>query len=266
MVTASSLSPGEEGILDITFDGLNRSAEQEKTVRVTTNDPEREVVVVTIRAYVRTALSLEPQTARVGSIGFDEERVIRLKLTFEDPEKVAVERIQASAPGISGRIVDDAERAGGKILEVRFASGRTPGKFEETLTLHTTSPVRPRVDVPVIGRVLGDIRLEPEAIGFQSGGKPNPAAKPLSVRVSSVGGKSFRITGLEDTSGFLRTEIEEEQPGVSYLISIDLAVDGPQPVPSRFNGTLRIMTDDPDQPVLDLPVFRSGKNASRKTG
>lgn len=263
MVTARSLSPGEEGALDITFDGRNRSAEQEKTVRVTTNDPEQETVIITIRAFVRTPLSLEPQTARVGPIGIDEERVVLLKLIIDDPEKISVKRIETSSPVISGRIVDDEERDGGKVLEVRFKSGRSPGKFEETLTLHTTSPDKPRIDVPVTGRVLGDIRLEPEAIGFQSGGKPNLEAKPMSVRVRSVSRKPFRITGLEDTTGFLRTDIEEEQPGVSYLISVGLAADGPQPVPASFNGLLRIMTDHPDQPVLDLPVYRSGRMAAR---
>lgn len=263
MVTARSLSPGDEGALEISFDGVNRSGQQEKTVRVTSNDPEKEVVTVTIRAFVRASISLEPQVARVGAIGFDEERVVQLKLKIEDPDQVSITRIESSAPGVSGVILDGASDAEESILEVTFAAGRSAGKFEETLRLHTNLPEKPRIDVPVTGRVQGEIRLEPEAIGFQSRGRPDPSATPIQVNVKNVGPNPFRITGVEDSTGFLTTVVEEADPGVSYVISVGLAVDGSEPVPDSFTGQLRILTDHPDQPVLELPVYRTSGKKTR---
>lgn len=154
MVTARSLSPGEQGKLEITFDGKKRSGQQEKTVRVSSNDPGQETVVLTIRAYIHRALILKPEIARVGPLGPDEERVVRLELLIEDPANVEVSRISSSAPWVGGRIVDDPESEGAMILEVKVAAGRPPGKFQETLTLHTTSPEMPKIDIPVTGMVL----------------------------------------------------------------------------------------------------------------
>ncbi len=156
MVTARSLSPGEEGTLQVSFDGKDRSGKQEKTVRVTTNDPEQEVVVVTIRAYIRAAVILEPSVARIGSLGAGEERIVRLRLVIDDPENVAVRQIGTSMNRISGRIVDGPESDGVKILEVRVSAGMPPGKFQETLTLHTTSPTMPEVEIKVIGVIEGE--------------------------------------------------------------------------------------------------------------
>ena len=55
--------------------------------------------------------------ARLGSLETGEERIVRLKLRIDDPENVAVRRISTSLNGISGRIIDDPETDGGKILE-----------------------------------------------------------------------------------------------------------------------------------------------------
>ncbi len=260
MVTASSLSPGEGGVLQISFDGKSRSGDQTKTVRVTTNDPEQEIVIVTIHAYVITALNIEPKVARISDLELDEERVVRLKVRINDPENVSVTRISTSDPWVSGRIMDAPETDGGKILEVKVAAGRPAGKFQETLTLHTTSPSMPMIDIPVTGRVRGELRLEPEAIGFQSSRRPNPAASPLTVLVNSVGQQRFTVTGLEDSTGYLVTGISEEQAGKTYSITVQLK-EGP--VPESFNGVLRIFTDHPDQPVLELPVYRSGRKQAR---
>jgi hypothetical protein len=263
VVTASSLSPGEEGVLQISFDGKSRSGDQTKTVRVTTNDPEQETVIVTIHAYVVTVLNLEPKVARMKDLEIGEDRVVRLKVRIKDPDIVSVTGISTSDPLISGRMVDDPETDGGKTLEVKVAAGRPVGKFQETLTLHTTSPSMPTLDVAVTGRVLGDVRLEPEAIGFQASRRPNAAVSPLTVMVSTAGQRVFHVTGLEDGTGYLTAELFEEQAGSSYRITVQLNQGGSDPVPESFNGVLRIFTDHPDQPVLELPVYRSGRKQAR---
>lgn len=263
MVTARSLSPGEEGVLQVTFDGKKRSGDQKNTVRVTTNDPEQETVIVTIRAYIKTALNIEPKVARMNAMELGEERVVRLQMRISDPVHVSVSRISSSDPRISGRIVDDPETDGGKILEVKLTAGRSIGKFQETLTVHTTSASMPSIDIPVTGRVLGEIRLQPEAIGFQSSRRPDLSASPLTVRVSTVGPRRFQITGMEDSTGYLATEISEEQPGTAYRISIQLDHGGQESVPADFSGVLRILTDHPDQPELELPVYCSGRKKTR---
>lgn len=264
MVTARSLSPGEEGTLEITFDPRRRSGEQEKSVRLLTNDPDRESVVIDIRAFVRAPLMVEPAVALFGSLGRNEEKTVRLAVRIREPETVSVKRLQLSSHWIGARVVA-GEDAGQLTLEVKIAPGMPLGKFRETLELFTTSEALPVVEIPVTGRVLGDIRLEPEAVGFH-GRSSGRQATPVEVTVRSEGRKRFEVTGIEDTTGYLVTSLRAIDPGRDYRIDISLKNDDADPVPGNFQGTLRILTDQPDQPVLELPVYRSGRRTDRPGG
>jgi len=261
VVTARSISPGKSGTLEITFDPHRRSGEQENSVRLQTNDPENENVVVTIRAYVRAPLMVEPTVAHLGTLGRHEEKTIRMAIRIHDPQTVSVKGINISSPWIGARMVE-GPTAGKPTLEVKIAPGMPLGKIQETVQLHTTSESQPLVEIPVSGRVLGDIRLQPEAISFQ-GPEAGRHATPLEVTVTTVGRKLFKIKELDDTTGHLVTSLEELDPGRAYRIAISLKSGDAAPVPRNFNGVLRILTDHPDQPVLELPVHRSGRRTVR---
>jgi len=260
VVTARSLSPGEQGSLDVTFDTTSRGGDQEKTVRIFTNDPENETVVLTIMAQVISPVAVEPTVARIGDLGPGDDRTVKLKLLVEDPATVRIRQVRTSSPQVTARITDQPDDGEGE-LEVRMlAGGRPYGKFEETVIVRTTSDTLPRLEIPVVGQMLGDIRLEPQAIGFQAN------TSPIEVRVSSAGHRPFRITGIEDASGRLETSVVEEADGTAYTIRVGITSGSRPAVRGEFRGSLQIRTDRQDQPILELPVHQGNRSGTKMTG
>jgi hypothetical protein len=260
VVTAHSLSPGEAGSLEVTFDTTKRQGEQEKTVRVFTNDPDNELVVLSIAAQIITPVSVEPSVARIGDLGPDEERSVKLKLLLEDPATVSIRRIKTNSSQVTASLLEPPDDGEG-LLEIRMTGeGRPYGKFEEKITIVSTSDELPRLEVPVVGQVVGDIRLEPPAIGLQGN------TSPIEVRLSSAANRPFQVTGLEDPSGFLDAGLEQAPGGQGYTISVSIKPGAAGSIPPDYRGALRISTDREDQPSMILPVHLAGPGGRPRGG
>jgi len=64
---------------------------------------------------------------------------------------------------------------------------------------------------------------------------------------------SFRIKAFSSTLPFLTLEQQTVYEGSSYVIKVTLEASKP-PRPGVYNGTVKVETDDPRSPVLEIPV------------
>jgi hypothetical protein len=267
VVTARSIPPGGRGEIEVTFNGLGRPGHQEKTVTVLSNDPQTQSLILTIRAMVLTQLGVEPKIADLKTVPWDGEAAVTLELLMRDRAAVRIERIESTSPALSGRLVTEPGEGGKELpirLEVQLRPGLPPGKIRERLTLHTTSQVVPRLEVPVTGTVLGDFQAEPASLTFLSLREADAGRRSLEVKVTATGEARLRITRLEDTTGFLETAIEEVSPAREFRVKVTPRA-GQGGFPPRFSGKLRIHTDSPRQPILELPVYATQGRESGAT-
>ncbi len=126
----------------------------QKTVDVFTNDPDRTHITLSIGGHVLAFAKIEPKYARlVGKAGTKIQKEITitrqkaypftiLQANVRNRANVAVTIEEFSANGVDGYLLT---------IENRRAKA---GRYADTLTLTTDSPVKSTLKIPVYGQVI----------------------------------------------------------------------------------------------------------------
>ncbi len=122
-------------------------------VRLTTNHPRQKTVRVPISGIVRPILSVTPQVADFGRRDPSQEHQATLEIKNLSSMAVDVESATTDLEGLEAEV--EAVEAG-RLFNVvlTLAPGREKGRFRGKVTLKTTSPRQPVVEIDVTGTVL----------------------------------------------------------------------------------------------------------------
>lgn len=141
-------------------------------------------------------------------------------------------------------------------LDVRFnADGLFGGGYEGQVLVSSNDPVTPRVAVPVHLQVTGvpNIAFSPDSLNY--GARYIGTATLDSVRVTNTGTEVLNVTPgvvADSTGGAFSTIVPgfALAPGDSAKVRVTFAPAAAGPA----SGTLQLASDDPDQPLVSLPL------------
>src|SRR5207247_1430901 len=133
-----------------------------------------------------------------------------------------------------------------------------PGQETEDITLLTSSKKQPRIVIQANTLVRERVYTFPERIDLglikRSELESNPGLTNLihqTLMVYQQGGKDFEATALTDL-GVLKLRANRSPLGDRCEIQVQVAVN--QLAPGPINGFIRIKTNDPGLPALNVPV------------
>ena len=147
----ADLPPGGHAAVRLRCDTGSAPGALRRTVTVTSNDPERRAQVLALTGTVALIAAAEPPRVYLGPVapGAEAARSVALRAGNDGVRFVSVE---GGAPQLRARLADGD---GGRALVLDVAADAPAGPFQTVLRVHTTSPQRPVVEIPVAGRVTG---------------------------------------------------------------------------------------------------------------
>ncbi len=261
------VAPGKEGKIELAVANTQGySGESSKTAAVVTNDPKNPRFTLTLRARFKVDPSAPPPKTK-NSSAFNVEPTDRwttgvlsgssaassFYLVNNQTNPVHPRKVVGGGQAFTATIepIQDGRRYE---LKVRTAPGLKPGRYTETLRVLTDSPTEPETTLDLELTVHSRVFVTPPSIIMPS----LPAASDLSsitwpmiyVRKLREGG--LKIKSFTSTLPFLKLELLTESEGQVYKIR--LTVDSKKLKPGEFKGTVRIETNDPEAPVLEVPI------------
>lgn len=122
-------------------------------VRLTTNHPRQKMVRIPVSGIVRPILAVTPQVADFGRRDSGEEHQATLEVKNLSSMAVDVESASSDLEGLKAEV--EAVEAG-RLFNVvlTLAPGMEKGRFRGKVTLKTSSPKQPVVEIDVTGTVL----------------------------------------------------------------------------------------------------------------
>jgi hypothetical protein len=230
----------------------------QKTIELRTNDPQRP----------KMTLALTGRIVPTVEVLSGEKTVLPLSLSGPTVHELTLRGLAADQVAVTSADCDDAlmalnltpldEAAEGKTyrLTLTIADDAPLGKSSFQIVLATTSPAEPQVISPL--RCEKGIVISPANIRLNASAG---AAATRSVLLSKHGGQ-FHVQEASSSDPSLELRTEPIQEGTSYRLTVTYRGTSGLPAPAR----LTILTDDPHQPRLEIPVVVSGPPAISSLG
>jgi hypothetical protein len=144
----------------------------------------------------------------------------------------------------------DEDVEGSRTISVTLLPTASTGKHSGRIEIHTNLEKKKLLGIPVWGKVVGHIMVEPQAhnFGVIKRGETREAAFKITSRKKTM----FNIRRVEKTYEHVATELSEVQPGVVYELKVKIPPDIPV---GRLHGTVKLYTSDPAQPEIEIAFF-----------
>lgn len=251
-----SYGPGESGFVDIKLDTADFGSALVKTVTVMTNERVMPDRTLTLRAFVKTDIDVNPPLADFAEVisGKSTTQIIALKpLNGFKLEVLSVIANEQMLDVKTDKVGD------GYTLSVSLKDDVKPGFFKETIIVKTNSPHLKELPIPVRATIKGAVETSP---GYLEFGAINPSEQVRrSVTINSAKGIDIASTRtelmvngrkVEDTAAMLKVT-----PGASQGDRRQLAIEitNPSRVPGAVHGKLFIKTTDPAQPEVAVDLY-----------
>ncbi|MEK6325772.1 MAG: hypothetical protein AABN33_29370 [Acidobacteriota bacterium] len=269
------MPPGKEGKIELAVEHTEGFVgEISKSAGVSTNDPKNPNFNLVLRARFKTnapatppaagqlnpkpVLTIEPgerwtTSALVGSSSSN-------SFYLYNPQPTPV-HVKTVVPGGTNFTATLQTLQDGKRYQLVVASNPAlkAGHYVQTLKALTDSTVQPEVAIELELTVYPRVFASPTTIIMP----PLPVTSDLSainwpmIFVRKIREQGLKIKSYSSTLPFLKLELLTETEGQVYKIK--LTVDSSKIKPGEFKGKVRIETNDPDVPFVEVPVQGSFK-------
>lgn len=253
-----TIAPGETGSVRAVLDTMTFDGPISKSITVYTNDPVNPKLQLAVKAEVQPYLFMQPGYARFVQAQKSEPgrvKQIVYTTTFDD---LQITRVESPYPflDVTYRKATEAdeprEHAVGPqwILEMTLDYGRAPvGTLADYVTIHTNHPSQPIAKLPISGFVRPLIAVTPTAADFGEIEVSEP--QNASMLIHSFAPENVQVTAAETDVPGVELEVTPIEEGKKYALSVTLSPEMPK---GRFDGTIKVKTDSPKTPLIEIPL------------
>jgi hypothetical protein len=256
----AEILPGESIPLEVTFDTTGLFGAQRRTLEIHTNDPTAPVTPLVFTGHVQTPYRLVPSAVQwtrvvdVQACRRDEPREMFSVFSGRQGAAPVSVDVRFEEAHLSAKIepVHDGSFSGMRIA-VRAGEGMPAGPFAVNARVAVGwDDTREVLDVLVRGTVVDTIAFHPTQVPSLAEVAPGEDLRMGRIVLrSAIPDRPFRIRRVE--SGFrLNHRVDTLRDGHEYAVSLTAAANAR---PGSHGETLTILTDDPQQPAIVIPVF-----------
>ncbi len=236
------LAPGEETQLPVTFDTRHERGHASRRIDVYTNDPQTPDLALEVQGVVRRESEATPGEVFFDAVRKGSEQTREVTISYNGGAKgFRITKVANSNSNIA------VTQEPGLKLKVDLLKTMPAGPFQDTIEIATIG--RP-IEIPVYGRVVGDLVTEPAQVSF--GILPHGAGAMRIVRLTNNGARPVAIKEVSSTSPAVVAKAEPIAAGKQYKITLELRKGTPD---GQLRGQLVISTDDPEQASLTVPFY-----------
>jgi hypothetical protein len=238
----------------VSFNSGARKGHTSKTVSVESNDPVKPKTTLKISAFVEVEFGFETNTLNMGRIPKGESDTRNAVLLLKDASKTDLVEVSTNSPDINARIINSDSGEEGRIeVEVTVNANMPPGRLNDMITATLTDESQPAATLRVVGDIIGNVELKPEAIHFTIDTSQATATEPFQeVRVVTTrDAASFNLLGVHDSRNLLTFEVDTLVAGKQYLLKAKPNENAMQ-LKRVTSGLVKVEIDDAEQPELNL--------------
>ena len=255
-------APGEEGVLDIGFEPLNKQGDTKMHITVRTNDVTAPVTNIDIKCDVKPTVGIEsPDGLSFGTLDAGAGKTLTFYIFGRLPDfKGSFATISAES-GFEVKMGEtvEAEFRGDKVrrtpVTVTLKPDALPSKFSHSVVVrHSDKRIKGGLwEVTVTGEILSDIRTDKPDLNLGAVAAGDDLA--AEVRLTNVKGKPFKVTAVRYVNGkggavAVETTVEPTDKPDSFVVR----VKGKAPArPGMYEGRLQVAVDLKGTPAISVP-------------
>ena len=270
------MPPGQEGKIELAVEHTEGYAgEVAKSASVSTNDPKNPNFNLVLRARFKSdsapgapavpgplnpnaVLRVEPLDRMITSALTGSSASNTLYIFNPQPTPVRVKNV---IPGGSAFTATLSTIQEGKRYQLTVTSNPAlkAGHYVQTVKVVTDSTVQPEVNIELDLTVYPKVFASPASIIMPLMSVTSDLATISwpTVFVRKLREHGFQINSYTSTLPFIKLELMTETEGQAYRIRLSL--DTKKVKRGEFKGTIQIKTNDPDVPLVEVPVQCSFK-------
>ncbi len=251
------IAPGAYGHIKARVNTADFRGPITKSILVYTNDPETPTVRLVVKAEVVPYVEVLPRPLVRFSATAGEELVKKVTVVSNRGETFEITKVTSSVPYLSAtyRALEGDERIGdrkGSQYEValRLAKDAPVGPVSAEVTVKTSHPKAPRVQIRVFGVVRAQVQVSPSQLQF---GAVDPADAPGRnvVVINNRAGRKLQVKSVTVDDPAFEAQLHPIAEGKRYQVTVVVKRDAK---PGPHSATLTIVTDDPDYGEVKVPV------------
>lgn len=227
-----------------------------KSLSVYTNDPENPRIVLVIKAILREMVEVDPGYVRFRAVVGEPAQPSVQTVWSADRQDLEVLGVESPYPFVEAEVrpAADGERKDGIEgrqwrLTVTLAPDAPPGPLADHLQLRTNHPDQKIVQVPLSGLVRPVLGVTPPVANFGKRELVEPYV--ASLEVHNFATREVSLGAVESDVAGLSGQVEPIKEGRRFQLRVTLDPSMPK---GEFEGKLRIATDNPVQPLLEVEV------------
>jgi hypothetical protein len=250
LLSQNEIPPHGEGFVEVTFHSGRSSGARRKAIFVASNDPAQPSTKLEIAANVIVPVEVRPR-ALYWVAERNEKSARAIDLIYSPDIKLDIKELDLSSPAFTASYQPMAQAdVQGYRINIEYNGTLPIGNFHERLTVITDNEQYPKFDVALRGKVIGPVKVVPDSVAL--GVIKADTLPTRTLRIFDANKANFAITSVESTSPLIAYELSKDGDSNRYVIKISLTQ---QPPAGAFSERLSIKTNDPADPLVEVPVF-----------
>jgi hypothetical protein len=237
-ITKPTLKTWEKGSIVATLNTRSFVGQRNSTLTVVIDKPFYAEVPITIAGYIHSDVDFQPGVAALGDIEQGTSGEQAVSVTYRGPYNWQITDIRSLNTNLEVELADPIRQQGMITYKmvVRLKPDAPAGILQDQLTLVTNDQRMPAVVLPVEGRVIPPLSINPSPLLFGTLSPGQTANKQLVI----TGKQPFHILGVAaDADGLQFKTAPEAQKKVHF---IPVTVTAPEK-PGDFRYTITVQTD-----------------------
>lgn len=240
--------PGETGHVKVALRSAGFQGPVEKHVYMETDDPVAGSVSLTIKAIVPRAVEVTPGTEVQIRVTRGTPATTEVTLRSTDEMPLAIGEIESPLSYVTAEVLPGGHDDHEARLRLTVTADAPTDTFETLIAVNTGHFRLARVGLHVYVQPAAAVTVQPTHLSF---GRVRPAEKGPISRVLTLAraSGSFHVLKTEDSLGCLHLEVLPG--GDDSFCEVKVTYTGGWK-DERTTGTLRITTDDPARPLIEV--------------
>lgn len=243
--------PGATGHVKVALRSAGFQGPVEKHVYMETDDPAAGSVSLTIKAIVPRAVEVTPGTEVQMRVTRGSAASTEVTLRSTDETPLAIGPMDSSLPYVTVEVVPGGQDDHEARLRLTVTADAPTDTFEARIAVSTGHYRLGQIVLRLSVQPAATVTVQPTHLSF---GRVRPSEKGPLTRVLTLARASggFHVLKIEDTLGCLQAEVMPG--GDESFCELKITYRGGWKE-ERTHGILRITTDDPARPVIEIPYL-----------
>ena len=252
------IPPGGEGFIQVEWNTTSFFGPVDLEAKLSSNDPAKPRFTFTLSGSVDPVIEVDPIWGAYISLYPDEKKEKTLRIINHEEQPLKISSIEKQGTHFTASL-KEVQPGKSYDLIITVPAGTPPGRYEESLLLHTNHPKFSEVPVSVNVLVMRDLHAFPESVDLKgidlSFLKQNPGLIDNLFENVIVGNRrgDFEIKSIQTDVPFLK--ITQAPPsGRSSRFKLDVQVLKEKLTPGKISGSIRVATNVKEFPEITIPV------------